>query len=132
MAILAISWFYCPLWLHIFLNIIILTALSTVFSVLSFALFGFVQNTVLSVLGTVVILLAMYIPTPFITQEGFIKLIWLSMPSVQLMTKPGFWLSVNKASVPVFGYEEAAILLWGTVFLAVCAVSIKKFGRTYI
>lgn len=127
-----ISWFYCPLWLHIFLNMIILTALSALFAVLSFALFGFVKNTVLSVLGTVVILLAMYIPTPFITQEGCIKLIWLSMPSVQLLTRPGFWLSVNKASVPVFGYEEAAILLWGTVFLAVCAVSMKKFGRTYI
>ena len=125
------TWFACPMWVYLLLNVLLAIALSEVICLMSFAVFGFSRNTAVAVMLTVLLLAAGIVIGKTLPQWGYLRLISYTFPSIQLLMS-GAWLAVDRVSVPICGFEVFSIAVWAAMMLLLCGFAMKRFERNSI
>lgn len=120
-------WFSVSVGGHFALNYLLTLLLSAVFSLLGFCCCG-KKGGILQLLVSLSLTLVMPLPA-FIKPEICSPYLYCLTPTSLLMSRPGYWLTVSRNTLPVCGIELYAMMLWTALLLLGSAVGYRSFRK---
>jgi len=121
-------WFSVSVGGHFALNYLLTLLLTAVFSLLGFCCCG-KKGGIMQFLASLSLALVMLLPA-FIKPEVCSPYIYCLTPTSLLMSRPGYWLTVSRNTLPICGIEFYAIIFWAAVLLLGSAAGYSFFRKT--